>query len=375
MKKVLMATLAIMLVVMMMVGMSACSPAEEAPMKEEPAKEEAASEEAPAEEAAPTTWTSDAGNEYNLVAKEDIVIGFNQGSNTVDFLRMVGENIEEIANQEGIKFISTESNFDVEQILPNIDNLLAQGANVIVDFNVNAEVGGNLVDYCAAKGVPVIGVDVLYPSPTNDETSWFFGANNQMAGETAGAGLAEGVKERWGGEIDHLVLLNNSENGDLVMLRTSQMQKGLIDGGIDVPDDKVTVIEMGGGGSDTTVSANEKFTDWLAAHPDATKICVGAVNTETGQGVFSATVTSDRSDHVMLATNNNGNQTLAAWETPDAQVWLGGVVYKPGQYGEYIVPLVESLLAGENPDKMTTMDHAFLTINEIDAVREEMGVN
>ncbi|MBT7122163.1 MAG: substrate-binding domain-containing protein [Clostridia bacterium] len=322
----------------------------------------------------PATWTSEAGIVYNKVAKEDIVIGFNNGSITVDFLRMVGENTVEVAEREGIKIVMTESNFDAEQILPNTDNLLAQGANIIIDFNVNAEIGGNLVDYCAEKGVPVIGVDVVYPSPTTDEVSWFFGANNQMAGETAGMGLAEGVKERWGGEIDQLVLLFNSENGPAVKLRCSEMQTGLIAGGIDVPDDKVTWIELGGGGSDTTVAANEKFTDWLAAHPDMTKICVGTVNTETGQGVFSAAVTSGRTEDVMLATNNNGNQTLAAWETEDAIAWLGGVVYNPGSYGEYLIPLCISILAGENPDKMTTMDHDFLTMEDIDAVKAEMGV-
>ena len=108
MKRTMKAILVVMLVVMMMVSVAACSPAEEAPMKEEPAKEEAAPAEE-AEEAAPTTWTSDAGNEYNLVAKEDIIIGFNQGSNTVDFLRMVGENIEEIAIQEA-NYIKVKEN-------------------------------------------------------------------------------------------------------------------------------------------------------------------------------------------------------------------------------------------------------------------------
>ena len=62
------------------------------------------------------TWTSDAGTEYNLVAKEDIVIGFNNGSITVDFLRMVGENTVEVAEREGIKIVTTESNFDAELI-------------------------------------------------------------------------------------------------------------------------------------------------------------------------------------------------------------------------------------------------------------------
>ena len=321
----------------------------------------------------PTTWTSDAGTVYNIVPKEDIVIGFNNGSKTVDFLRMVEDNLLEVCEREGIKIVTTESNFDVEQILPNVDNLIAQGANIIIDFNVNAEVGGNLVDYCGAKGIPVIGIDVVYTAPSG-ETSWFFGANNAKAGETAGMGLAEAVKERWDGEIDNLVLFFNSENGDMVRLRASEMQTGLINGGIDVPDDKVTWIEMGGGGADTTIAANQKMTDWLAAHPDAHKVCVGTVNTESGQGVFSAVVTAGRTDDVMLATNNNGNQTLAAWETPDAKVWLGGVVYNPGKYGEYLVPLVISIMAGENPPKVSTMEHEFLTIEEIDAVKEEMGV-
>ena len=372
------AMLAVLMTIAMVLSLVGCTPQAEAPAVEKPAAEEPAAPEAPAPEApatdeTATTFTTEAGTVYNIVSKEDVVIGFNQGSATVDFLRMVGENIEAVCKREGIKFVQTESNFDVEQILPNVDNLLAQGANIIIDFNVNAEVGGQLVDYCAAKGVPVIGIDVVYPAPSG-EVSWFFGANNAMAGEVCGEGLAEAVNERWGGEVEHLVLFFNSENGDLVKLRLSEMFTGMVNSGINITEDMVTWIEMGGGGSDTTVAANEKFTDWLAAHPEATKICVGTVNTETGQGVFSATVTSGRQDHVILATNNNGNQTLAAWETPDAKVWLGGSAYYPGRYGEYIVPLALSILKGENPPKVTTMEHEFLTIKQIDKIKEEMGV-
>ena len=108
------------------------------------------------------------GNSVQHCAKEDIVIGFNNGFNNVDFLRMVGENLVEVCEREGIKIVTTESNFDVEQILPNVDNLKAQGANIIIDFNVNAEVGGNLVDYCGEKGIPVIGIDVVYPAPSGE---------------------------------------------------------------------------------------------------------------------------------------------------------------------------------------------------------------
>ena len=355
------AVLVIMLTLAMVLGLVGCAPATTTATT-------AATTAATTTAATTTAATTTAGT----TADDEIILGFNNGSSTVDFLRMVGESITEVCAREGIKLVQTESNFDVEQILPNVDNLLAQGADIIIDFNVNAEVGGNLVEYCGKKGVPVIGIDVVYTAANGDQ-SWFFGANNQMAGEVCGEGLAVAVKERWGGEIDNLVLFFNSENGDLVKLRLSGMIDGLKKAGVNVTDDMITWIEMGGGGSDTTVAANSKMTDWLAANPDAKKVCVGTVNTETGQGVFSATVTSARQDNVILATNNNGNQTLSAWESPDAKVWLGGSAYFPGKYGEYIVPLALDILAGKNPPKITTMDHEFLTIADIAAVKEEMG--
>ena len=103
---------------------------------------------------------------------DEIIIGFNNGSTTVDFLRQVGESMERAAEEYGVKLLVAESNFDPEKILPNVDNMLLQGADLIVDFNVNAEIGGSLVDYCGQQGVPVIGIDVLYTAP-DGEQGWF----------------------------------------------------------------------------------------------------------------------------------------------------------------------------------------------------------
>jgi ribose transport system substrate-binding protein len=303
---------------------------------------------------------------------DEIIIGFNNGSTTVDFLRQVGESMERAAKKHGVKLLVAESNFEAEKILPNVDNLLLQGADIIVDFNVNAEVGGSLVAYCAEKGVPVIGIDVKYTAPDGEE-GWFFGANNQMAGEVCGEGLAVAIKDKWGGKVDRLVLFFNSENGDLVKLRLSGMYDGMKKAGIKLAESNVEFIDMGGGGSDTTLVANQKMTDWLTAHPDIRHIAVGTVNTETGQGVFSAVQSAGRDSDVLLATNNNGMQTLAAWELGD-NCWLGGSAYYPTKYGDYIVPLCLDILAGKNPAKIQTMEHEFLTRKDIATVKEENGV-
>lgn len=303
---------------------------------------------------------------------DEIIIGFNNGSTTVNFLRLVGESMQQAADEYGVKLLVAESNFEAEKILPNVDNLLVQGADIIVDFNVNAEIGGSLVDYCGEMGVPVIGIDVLYTGASGAE-GYFFGANNQMAGEVAGQGLADAVKKTWDGEIEKFLAFFNSENGDLVKLRLSGMIDGLRKAGITVSEDQIEWIEMGGGGSDTTLKANQKMTDWLTAHPDLKKIAVGTVNCETGQGVFSAVQAANRDSHVYLATNNNGTQTLAAFDQGD-NMWLGGTEYFPNRYGEYIIPMALDILAGKDVPRIKTMEHEFLTRSGIPAIKAANGI-
>ena len=302
-------------------------------------------------------------------AKKQIIIGFNNGSTTVDFLRQVEDSMKRAAEKAGVKLIIAQSNFDAEKIIPNVDNLMLQGAQIIVDFNVNAQVGGSLVDYCGAKGVKVIGIDVAYTG-AKGEQAWFFGANNQMAGEVAGGGLAKAIKAQWSGQVDTLVLFFNSENGDLVKKRLTGMYDGMKAAGIALAADKVQLIDMGGGGSDTTLVANQKMTDWLTAHPNLHHIAVGTVNTETGQGVFSAVQAANRDKDVLLATNNNGKQTLAAFALGQ-NCWLGGTAYYPTQYGDYIIPLCIDILNGKNPAKIQTMKHEFLTRAELDKIKAE----
>jgi ribose transport system substrate-binding protein len=304
------------------------------------------------------------------IPNSQIIIGFNNGSTTVDFLRQVGESMKRAAAKAGVKLIVAESNFDTEKILPNVDNLMLQGAQIIVDFNVNAQVGGSLVDYCGAKGVKVIGIDVAYTGAKGDQ-AWFFGANNQMAGEVAGQGLAKAIKAQWAGKVDQLLLFFNSENGDLVKKRLSGMYDGIkAAGGITLDAKNVQYIDMGGGGSDTTLQANQKMTDWLTAHPTLHRIAVGTVNTETGQGVFSAVQAANRDKDVLLATNNNGQQTLAAFAL-GKNCWLGGTAYYPTKYGDYIIPLCIDIINGKNPAKIQTMKHEFLTRDQLAAIKEE----
>ncbi len=339
---------------------AACAPAAPAPASEAPASEAPASEapasEAPASEAPASEAPAEGGDK--------LIIGYNAGTETLEFFNNVYGGIKDQAAKNNVELLYAVSNFDPEQILPKIETLLMQGANVIVDFNVNAEIGGNIVDIVKEKGGKgVIGIDVEYFSGNGTDRSWFMGANNQQAGELCGIAIADYVKANKDGKLEKLVLFFNSENGDEVKKRMGGAIDGLKKSGIELAEDQIEWIDLGGGGSDTTIAGKDKFTSWLTANPDVKSVGVVSVNDETMQGVLAAAETAGRADDVILASHNVSTQFIEQVKAGGSESWVGSVGYYPERYGEYIVPLAMDIFSGKNtdPSKLITMEHEFVT--------------
>lgn len=351
-----------------------------APSSEAPASESvAASSEAPAESADTEAAGMDAAEKQAksdaLVEKlqaeaaasdnSDVVIGYNAGSDSIEFFTNVFGGLKAQSAKYGTELLYANSQFDPEQIIPKVETLLMQGADVIVDFNVNSEIGGNLVDIVREKGAKgVIGIDVEYYSVTSDDRAWFMGANNQVAGELCGQAIADYVKANKDGVLEKLVLFYNSENGDEVKKRMGGAIQGLAKEGINLTDDQIDWIDMGGGGSDTTLQGKDKFAGWLTSHPDVHSVAVVAVNDETTQGVFAAAETAGRTDDCILASHNVSQQFIEQAKKGGAPCWVGSVGYYPERYGEYIIPMAialahDSSLIDKNQN--ITMNHVFVT--------------
>ena len=270
-----------------------------------PAAEPSASTEASAE--ASTEATTEASEEASEPAADGdatCVIGLNAGTESNQFHSDVNNSIKNVAAENGVEVLYAVSEFDAGQIIPKVESLLQQGANVIVDFNVNGQVGGNLIDVVKeAGGKGVIGVDVEYISASG-EKAWFMGANNQVAGELCGQAIADYALENKDGKVEYLVLFYNSENGDEVKKRMSGAIDGLKSKGIEVPEENIEYIDLGGGGSETTIQGRDKMTAWLTAHPDAHSVGVVAVNDETTTGALAAAETLGRQEDCIFASHN-----------------------------------------------------------------------
>lgn len=293
----------------------------------------------------------------------DVVIGYNAGTESLEFFQDVYGGLKAAAEHYGVQLLYTDSEFDTTKIMSNVDSLMMQGANVIIDFNVNSEVGGNIVDEVASKGgFGVIGIDVEYTSATTGQKSWFMGANNEIAGELCGEAIADYAAANKDGKVDKLVLFWNSENGDEVKKRMGGAIIGLANKGINLTDDQVVWLDMGGGGSDTTVAAKDKFTNWLTANPDVHSIGIVAVNDESMQGVLAAAETAGRADDCIMAGHNVGANFTQEVLNNGPACWVGDVAYYPEKYGDYLVPMCIAIAHGtaSDPSLNITMNHVMV---------------
>ena len=275
------------------------------------------------------------------------------------------------AEQAGAEFIMTESNFDPEQVMPNVNTLIMQGADIIIDFNVNAEVGGNIVDVAKEAGLAgVIGCDVEYYSPNGVDRSWFMGANNQLVGEMCGQGIYDYVMANKDGVIEKMVLVYSSDNGEAVKPREGGAIDRLREKGIEIDDADIEWIDLagaGGSGAEGTEATREKFMGWLTANPTARSVGVVCVNGEAAQGVLAAAETAGRIDDIILTNGNVQQQYVQHVENGGARQWIGCVSFDFDTYGSYLVPLAIDIVTGANTDSSTPIliNHDFIAYDDL----------
>jgi len=281
----------------------------------------------------------------------DLTVGYNAGSDSIEFWANVLGGMKYEAAQEGVGFISVVSDFDAQKIIPNTQQLLMQGAQVIVDGNVNNDIGSNIVDVVKqAGGAGTISIDVEYTDANGKDKAWFMGIDNQRAGELCGEALGDALIKQ-NRTLEYLVLFFNSENGDLVKERMGGAVDGLKAKGITLKDDQIQWIDMGGGGSDTTIQGRDKFSAWLTAHPDVRTVATVAVNDETTQGIYAAAQTANRLQDCLMASHNVSEQfKQLALNGDPGTTWIGSVAYHPENYGQYIIPLAIDIWTGKNTD-------------------------
>lgn len=290
-----------------------------------------------------------------LAEEKKWVIGFANIAEEVELQIVVRDGMVAAAEELGVDLVLANNEYDGAKAVRNADDMITKGVDGFIEFNIDESVGPVIMEKMNEAGIPVIAVDIPM------EGAAFFGANNVVAGEVAGVRLGEVSQERWGGEPDCLLLVEDSTSGETVLNRVTQMPTGMREIFPDFSDDKVFYIDSG----TDAATCQKMVSDFLLAHPDYTKIAIGAFNDVIAVATLAAIETAGReADCIMVAENEYGYLDYLK-ANPDREeadeVWVGGVAFFFDRYGEYTMnAMVDVLNGGEMPENIY-VEHEVVT--------------
>ena len=149
-------------------------------------------------------------------------IGFANLTERMPFALQVRLGLEQAASaQKNIELLIRDNDLDRRRALENVDWFIAQGVDLVIEFQIDAEAGNIIMDRFRQAEIPVIAVDIPLPGAI------FFGADNYRAGYLAGEGLGRWIQAHWGGSFDLLLGLVDARAGTTPAARLQGGRDGL----------------------------------------------------------------------------------------------------------------------------------------------------
>lgn len=283
---------------------------------------------------------------------DSFTIGYAGLSSEFPFVADVNRGLEAAAKDAGIELIVLDNKYDPQAALSNADTLVLRKADVVIEFQTDAQIAPALCEKFKAAGLgeKVIAIDIPH-----EPCAVFFGANNRKAGEIAGEELAKAAKEKWG-SVDKLVLLELPQSGELVRSRTDGYVDGVRKVFPDFVDSKVVKVD-GKGALEPSLTAMQNLLPTLAGDQH---ILLGAVNDPSAVGAFRAVQSAGRQDAFLVGGQN---ATIEARQElcNNSTTFIGTVGYFPEKYGQALVELAKKLHAGQSTEDSVYIEHQWVS--------------
>ncbi len=319
----------------------------------------------------PTDDTSTAMSDLPAVCQgydgSGLRIGYGDLSAGIPFVTQVLDNLMEVAEACNVEVLYADNNLDGETALENARTFTLAGVDGVIEFQLDATIEGAICDELRANDpdLPVIAIDIAHPS-----CALFFGADNGYAGELAGQALGEWAQDNWGCEIDMVVTMETFVVGQVNIDRANGMVRGISQVCTDLdygdfenwsPDSTGIVTRIDGGG--TTDGAFPKVLDTFTANPDK-RIAVVSLNDDMGLAALAAARELGIED--MVAYASQGADATIHSEIRSNPHYIGSTGYFPETYGNYVIPAILAMIAGDPVPDPLYVNHIFVSADNID---------
>jgi ribose transport system substrate-binding protein len=285
-----------------------------------------------------------------------VKIGYINLSDQLPFVVLVRKSIERAAKANGVDLVECDSNLDAQKAINCAAQLKLQGVKGILNFQLDSKAAPRV---CAAgPKVPVVAIDIHQPPC---ETV-FFGANNFQAGKLAGTALGQFAKAKWNCNVDAVLSLNAPSAGKVVVDRENGELAGVKSACPSVKVVKVTT-------NATTAGTIQPFTDTLSRFPGKHHLLVVSTNDDQATGAVKAAQASGRLGDIYIGSQG-GDPT--SWPSICGKTsfknWIDDTGYFPEKYGDTLVPLLLSLIDGQQQPKTVFINHRVIDHDNIRSI-------
>jgi len=280
-------------------------------------------------------------------------VGYISLGDSVPFVKLVSDSIKAQAKVAGVDLLFCDSQLDSAKALACAQTFKTQGAQGIINFQVNEKAAAQI---CAAgPAVPVVAVDI-HQRPCEKV---FMGANNRLAGEMAGKALGESLKAQFKCVYDAYVSMEQPAAGQVNTDRAG----GAIDGFASVcgpvPSSKLRHAD----GKGTIDGGQKAFGDTLTALSGAKRIAVTSLNDDMLLGAFAAAKAQNRQGQIFGAAQ--GADPSSFTNIRSNPNWIGDTAYFPEKYGNIAIPAIIALSKGQTVPADLFTKHVFISKNNI----------
>jgi ribose transport system substrate-binding protein len=281
-------------------------------------------------------------------------IGFATRGVDTTFSRAVTESVERAAIEAGIELITLSSHRSPRIALRHADTLVREGVKLVIEFQSHERIAPLIASKFLEAGIPVIAIEIPHPGAT------FFGANNYQAGLIGGKALGRWIREQWQGHIDSVMLLEEQAAGPLVKLRVSGMLAGLRDA-LRTSEHADTIAVDGHGTFEKSFEAVRRHLRF--SRPKATAVLAG--NDPMALGAIRAFEEAGRAARCAVMSQNASQDARTELRRRGSPL-VGSVAYFPERYGDEIIRLASTILAGKPTPPAVFTRHELVTRSNVD---------
>jgi ribose transport system permease protein len=286
-------------------------------------------------------------------ARREYRIGFANAGNELPAASTVRESVEEAVNQAGgFSLLLLDNKMDAAQARANAERFIADKMDLVIENQVNDQVGAQLVARYRDAGIPVITVDSRVAGAV------YFGANNFQAGRTAGEALGAWITRHWAGDVGGIIVIERPDAGSGSVARAGGLREGLESSLGPMPADCVWTVMCDRGHP----PAEQQVAQILNGHPGQ-RIAVLAVDDEAALAAVRAARALDRAQQVAVVGQGAGRAIREELAQPGSPL-VGTVLLAHDRYGGSLLQIAQRILAGANVAPENYTDHVLLTAEE-----------